>query len=131
MSYYSTVRMVTTKYGYDLMVKTIDSYLQQHCCDPSMNLLDPIHLDYYQIEKDGIYFGWDNIRWYDQLFPYITAIMEAIELLDTKNLEFQFLRVGESYADIQEIYRLTSGRLHPFYPLVTIIGGPLSSQNNA
>ena len=123
MSYYSTVRMVTTIDGYTMMQQQITQFLEQHCCPQELNILQKEHMDYYQQDDHGIYFGWDSIRWYDQFYPEIMAIVFAIEYLEKNEIEYQFLRIGENYSDIKEIYRLKSGHLKPFYPVVTIKGG--------
>ena len=123
MSYYSTVRIVTTIDGFTTMQQEVISFLQQHCCPMELNLLQPTHMDYFNKDQYGVYFGWDSIRWYDQFYPEIMAIVYALEQLEKSGIEYQFLRIGENYNDIEEIYRLTSGKLKPFYPYVTIVGG--------
>ena len=123
MSYFSTIRMVTTISGFDFLKSSIDDYLDQHCCPNDLNLLLESNMDYYQSDDYGVYFGWDNIRWYDQFFPEIIAFCDALEKLEKQSFEYQFLRIGENYDDIEQIYRLKSGKLHPFYPIVQIAGG--------
>ena len=123
MSYFSTVRMVTTVSGFEFLKSTINEYLIQYCCSGELNLLLHTNLDYYQSDDYGVYFGWDNIRWYDQFFPEIIAFCAALKELEKQSFEYQFLRIGENYDDIEQIYRLRSGKLHAYYPLVQIAGG--------
>ena len=131
MSYYSTVRMVTTIDGFTKMHDEVKSFLQQHCCPEELNLLHQQYFDYYAKDDNGIYFGWDSIRWYDQFYPEIMAMVHAIEVLESTNIEFQFLRIGENFNDIEEIYRLKTGKLKPFYPHVSIIGGLTKEYNDS
>lgn len=101
MGYRSDVRILTTKKGFKELKKFTDNYLKGKKFTYG-NLLDDcniIHENNY-----AKYFGWDSIKWYDDIegFEDVTAIVEGLNHLKGKDYSYRFARIGESYDDYEE-----------------------------
>ena len=80
-------------------------------------------LSYFRQDETGVYFGWDDIKWYDEYFPEIIAMTDTLTELEGKNIPFQFIRVGEDDTDIVHLYHLGDSDVEPFYVHTEIRGG--------
>ena len=52
-------------------------------------------------ENGGLLFYWDHVKWYDS-YPDVRIIQEFI-MDDEHHEQVKFLRLGESYDDIEEV----------------------------
>lgn len=101
MGYRSDIRIVTSKKGYKNLEKYVNNYLDQRNLDSSYNLLNS--LDIKVDNGKQICFGWDCLKWYDN-YPDVDAIMNGLNYLSENELSYRYMRLGESYDDIEEQY---------------------------
>lgn len=94
MSYYSDVRIVTSKKGYEELSKFVKNRLIKE----NYNIFE--NPDFRLVTTKGVFIGWDNVKWetWDE-FKDVNAIMDGLDYLETKNLPFNYARMGESYDD--------------------------------
>lgn len=102
MGYRSDVRIITTKKGYNELKKYVDAYLKNREID--YNLLD--NCDVFKHGNEEYYFGWDNVKWYENYegFEDVDAIESGLDFLANNGYSFKFSRMGESYEDYDERY---------------------------
>ena len=60
-------------------------------------------MDVVHRTKDAIYFGWNDIKWYetyDGVFP----IMSGLKNLQENQYSYRYMRIGEDYGDVDEYF---------------------------
>lgn len=96
MGYYSDVRLLTTRKGYDKLSKFVRKKVNN---DIDENLLE--NCDFKSIHCNTVFIGWNNIKWYenDDRFKDVDAIMKGLEFLGDNNLSYHYARMGENFED--------------------------------
>lgn len=97
MGYRSDVRIITSKEGYEKLNEFVEQYLKDTEAD---NLLKDCDIE--NIGKEQCYFGWNNVKWYENDFKDVDAIMEGLNHLGENEYSYRYMRIGESYEDIDE-----------------------------
>lgn len=100
MGYRSDVRISTTKKGYKELRNFVADYLKNHKRQDGTeypNLLDMV--DIQEENSRQVYLGWNNLKWYDDDFIDVQAIMKGLDYLENHDLSFSYARMGESYGD--------------------------------
>ena len=100
MGYKSDVRIITTKKGYEVLKKYTDEYLQIKEKKQD-NLLNDCSV--YNETKALKYFGWDDIKWYEDDRSVVSAIMEGLNHLKNNDFSYRYSRYGEDYDDYDEL----------------------------
>lgn len=101
MGYRSDVRIITSKKGFKELNKYVKDYLSK-TDDSNYNLMDNLKL---KVEnKNSCYFGWDWVKWYENSYPSVEAIMSGLEHLREKDYSFRYSRIGENYDDYDSDY---------------------------
>ena len=100
MGYRSDIRIVTSKEGYEKLKEFVKKYLEEHNKD--YNLLE--ECDIKQEGKSQIYFGWNSLKWYENSYDEVDAIMEGLNYLGENEYSYRYSRIGESYDDYEEQY---------------------------
>ena len=99
MGYRSEVRIATTREGYDLMCKKVDTLSEGLDCYPLMgSRREP---EFFDEENGTVVFGWDNIKWYDGMLADVTNVVEALAEVAEQEIPYEFCRIGESWDDIE------------------------------
>jgi len=99
MGYRSDVRIITTKKGYEELKKYADEYKKKFDKNND-NLLDECIL--FNETKSLKYFGWDNIKWYEDDYVEVDAIMKGLNHLRDNDYSYRYSRFGEEYDDFEE-----------------------------
>ena len=89
MGYNSDIRIVTSSDGYEKLKEFVKTYLNEH--KEIRNLLE--HCDIKQEGKEQIYFGWNDIRWYENDYNDVTAIMEGLDYLEENEYSYRYSRI--------------------------------------
>ena len=91
MGYRSDVRVILSKEDFDKYVKgKIDDSLEKN-----MRILFE--------NEEKVLFKWDDIKWYEDLFPEIQQFMDILDLIDSDDKNnYYFARKGEDVTDIEE-----------------------------
>ncbi len=101
MGYRSDIRIITSKKGYEILKEFVEKYLKENKLDvKDYNLLESL-----EVKKEGkeqIYFGWNWRKWYEGDYPEVDAIMDGINYLGENEYSYRYMRIGESYEDIEE-----------------------------
>ena len=100
MGYRSDVRIVTSKNGFEKLKKFVENYLKEK--NEDYNLLKEC-----DIKKEGsnqCYFGWNWIKWYENDYAEIDAIMEGLNHLGEEEYSYRYMRIGEDREDYDEQY---------------------------
>jgi len=106
MGYYSEVRILMEEESYNKLCeiskakcKTEDDY----------DIMASIDIKQERTGKDEndkkikyIYFGWDNLKWYEGHCEYVDLVHDFLLELD----EYHFIRIGENWDDLVEDYHL-------------------------
>lgn len=100
MGYRSDIRIVTSIDGYEKLKEFVKRYLEEH--NEDCNLLE--ECDIKQEGKKQIYFGWNSIKWYENDYDDVDAIMEGLNYLGENEYSYRYSRIGESYDDYEEQY---------------------------
>jgi hypothetical protein len=116
MGYRSDVRIRTTKEGYEIMKEEIDKYLNEKVEDnldyTPENLVK--HTDNIDDDGEVVTMDWNYVKWYD-FFPEIMAVSNALGILQEKDIDFQFMRIGEDLDDIEEKWSINNDSFDSFY----------------
>lgn len=97
MGYRSEIRIITSKEGYEKLNEFVEQYLKDTEED---NLLK--ECDIKNIGKEQCYFGWNDIKWHENDFKDVDAIMEGLNHLGENEYSYRYMRIGENYEDIEE-----------------------------
>ena len=100
MGYRSDVRIVTSKNGFEKLKEFVENYLKEK--NEDYNLLKEC-----DIKKEGnnqCYFGWNWIKWYENDYAEIDAIMEGLNHLGEEEYSYRYMRIGEDREDYDEQY---------------------------
>ena len=100
MGYRSDVRIVTSKEGYEKLNEFVQKFLKERNID--YNILEEC-----DIKKEGnnqCYFGWNYVKWYEDDYDEIIAIMKGLDYLSENDYSYRYSRIGESYEDYDEQY---------------------------
>ena len=118
MGYRSDVRIRTTKEGYEVMKNFVEKYIKENVSEDAQGL-DWNLLNSAEITKAGnsITLDWENIKWYDGIDGYqdVDAIMNSLNELSDKNIDYQYMRIGEENDDIDEKWSVNNGSFDSFY----------------
>jgi len=98
MGYRSDIRIITSKDGFERLKEFIKEYLKDNKED--YNLLE--ECDIKEEGKEQCYFGWNYVKWYEHDYPEVIAIMEGLNHLGENEYSYRYMRIGESYDDIEE-----------------------------
>ena len=100
MGYYSDVRMIMSKDGFDHFNDLVAECEKEAHCEPcTMN-----HLSIYDMSSNGlVYFGWDFIKWYPGMGD-IGALEAALKRLAKDEYSYRFARLGEEIGDLETDY---------------------------
>ena len=98
MGYRSDIRIVTSKEGFEKLQEFVRNHLRKN--KENYNLLE--ECDIKQEGKNQCYFGWNYVKWYEHDYPEVVAIMEGLNHLGENEYSYRYMRIGESYEDIEE-----------------------------
>lgn len=98
MGYRSDIRIVTSKEGFEKLQEFVRNHLKKN--KENYNLLE--ECDIKQEGKNQCYFGWNYVKWYEHDYPEVVAIMEGLSHLGENEYSYRYMRIGESYDDIEE-----------------------------
>jgi len=98
MGYRSDVRIVISKEGYEKLKEFVKEYLKDD--DEICNLLE--ECDIKQEGKKQYYLGWNYVKWYEDIYKDAESIMEGLNYLRENEYSYRYMRIGESYDDIEE-----------------------------
>ena len=101
MGYRSDVRIITSKKEFEELNKYVKNYLSK-TNESNYNLMDDLK---FKVEnKYSCYFGWNWVKWYENSYPAVDAVMSGLEHLREKDLSFRYSRIGENYDDYETDY---------------------------
>ena len=103
MGYRSDVRIMTSRKGFEELKKYTDKYLKDNGWEGD-NLLDHLKVDIRT--SLAVYFGWDDIKWYEGIDSYanVNAVWQGLNYLAENDYSYRFARLGEDYDDYEERY---------------------------
>ena len=101
MGYRSDIRIITSKDGFKKLSEFVENYLKEKNLDiKEYNLLETTDI---KLEgKEQCYLGWNSCKWYEEYYPEVDAIMDGINYLGENEYSYRYMRIGESYDDIEE-----------------------------
>ena len=105
MGYKSDVRISLSIKRFKELSNYVDDFFEKNNVDEQYNILHC--MDVSHRSKDTVYFGWNDIKWYEYE-PEISSIMLGLEHLKKDEYSTRYLRIGEDYNDIEE--QNTDGR---------------------
>ena len=118
MGYRSDVRIRTTKEGYEVMKNFVEKYIKENVSEDAQGL-DWNLLNSAEITETGnsITLDWENIKWYNGIDGYqdVDAIMKSLDELSDKDIDYQYMRIGEENNDIDEIWNINNRSFDSFY----------------
>ena len=114
MGYRSDVRIVTSKEGFEKLNEFVKKYLEEHY--NKYNILE--ECDIKQEGHGQCYFGWNYVKWYEDDYDEVIAIMKGLDYLSENDYSYRYSRIGESYDDYDEQYYdgNRKGELYLEYP---------------
>lgn len=113
MGYRSDIRIRTTKKGYEIMKAEVENFLKENNLDELWNLLKINGVSIDKTEK-AITIEWSYLKWYEE-YKDVQAIMKSLSILSEKNIDYQFMRIGEELDDIEEIWSVNNDSFDSFY----------------
>lgn len=117
MGYYSDVKLITTREGWDKLDKAVlqvadhDAVAEgNHLTHESQTV--PLEGGKYVLAE------WDNIKWYEGHDIEVTALMKALRNLP-EDTPYEFMRVGENLEDVEYLWN-TPEYLSPDYGMPSL-----------
>lgn len=119
MGYRSDCRLRTTKKGYEIMKTEIDKYLEEKKKTGDRDFdYEPKNIFEYcnkiDVENEVVTADWNYMKWYDD-YTEIMAFNNALGILQEKDIDYQFMRVGENLEDIEERWSVNNDSFDSFY----------------
>ena len=100
------------------MKNFVEKYIKENVSEDAQGL-DWNLLNSAEITEAGnsITLDWENIKWYDGIDGYqdVDAIMNSLNELSDKNIDYQYMRIGEENDDIDEKWSVNNGSFDSFY----------------
>lgn len=97
------------------MKKFVENYIKEkELKGTDWNLLE--HAEITEA-KDSITLDWTDLKWYEGINGYedVDAIMNSLDVLDEKDIDYQYMRIGEEKDDIDERWSVNKGSFNSFY----------------
>lgn len=108
MGYYSDVKVITTKEGWERLDKAVRKAMGITAKNEKKSywLTDQNH---YKLLKKGKYVlaEWKDVKWYDWGTTDVSTFMQELHNLGEDDIPYEFMRVGEDYDDIEHLYQDT------------------------
>lgn len=100
MSYYSEVRIATTREGFNSLRQEVNKKADDRKEKNELFNLDKGFDCFHELYGCGdcISFGWNGVKWYEETIPDVKDIMEALYHLNDKDIPFHYISVGEDNA---------------------------------
>lgn len=118
MGYRSNIRIRTTKEGYEVMKKFVENYVKEIAekdeTGYNWNLIEQA----IETEMSGIItLDWNYLKWYEGIDGYedVDAIMKSLDELSDKDIDYQYMRIGEENDDIEEKWNINNDSFDSFY----------------
>ena len=123
MGYRSDVRIRTTKKGYKVMKKFVENYIKENISEEDLEGYDWNLLNSAETTEagDSITLDWYSLKWYDG-YKDVDAIMYSLDELSNKNIDYQYMRIGEENDDIEERWNIKNDSFDSFYVSRTFEG---------
>lgn len=119
MGYRSDVRIRTTKEGLEVMKNFIENYVKENVNEENLKGYDYNLLNNaIKTEMaDVITIDWNDVKWYEGIKGYedVDAIMKSLDELSDKDIDYQYMRIGEEDDDIEEKWSINNGSFDGFY----------------
>lgn len=99
----SKVRILTTKEG----LREMEAFVSRKITDSKediFNLFEVLDMKSEFSGSDYVVIGWNCIKWYDCVYKDVMFVRDSLEHLEALDIPCQFIRVGESPGDVEEIY---------------------------
>ena len=124
MGYRSDVRIRTTKEGYEVMKNFVEKYIKENLKEDELKGYDYNLLNSAEITEaeDSITLDWTYLKWYDGIFKEVDAVMNSLDILSDKNIDYQYMRIGEEIDDIEERWSINNDSFDDFYISRTFSG---------
>ena len=124
MGYRSDVRIRTTKEGYEVMKNFVEKYIKENIKEDELKGYDYNLLNSAEITEaeDSITLDWTYLKWYDGIFKEVDAVMNSLDILSDKNIDYQYMRIGEEIDDIEERWSINNDSFDDFYISRTFSG---------
>lgn len=113
MGYRSDIRIRTTKKGYEIMKAEVENFLKENNLDVLWNLLKNNGVEIEEIDN-VVTIDWNWLKWYEE-YKDVQAIMKSLSILSEKNIDYQYMRIGEELDDIEEIWNINNNSFDSFY----------------
>lgn len=119
MGYRSDIRIRTTKEGYEVMKKFIEKYIKENMNEENLKGYDYNLLKSAEITEaeDSVTLDWNSLKWYEGIQGYedVDAIMYSLDELSDKDIDYQYMRIGEEIDDIDERWCINNDSFDGFY----------------
>ena len=101
------------------MKKSIEKYIKEKIGEEKLKGYDYNLLNYAEITEaeDSITLDWSDLKWYEGIQGYedVDAIMKSLDELSDKDIDYQYMRIGEENDDIEEKWSINNGSFDSFY----------------
>lgn len=100
------------------MKKFVEDYIKKNVAEDAQgldwNLLN--HAEITEAE-DNVTLDWYNLKWYECYDGYedVDAIMKSLDELSNKNIDYQYMRIGEEIDDVEEKCNINNNSFTCFY----------------
>lgn len=108
MGYRSEIRVMTDLEGFETMqeiafeIKEKDNIADHMILFPIAGQDPDAFFDYYDAQEDYLCFGFDWVKWYDT-YKDVSLFMEVLEVANKRGIDWQFIRIGEEFGDIDNL----------------------------
>lgn len=116
MGYRSDVRIRTTKEGLEIMEKFVEKYIKENVNEENLEGYDYNLLNSAEITENtnSITLDWNYMKWYDR-YKDVDAIMKSLDELSNKDIDYQYVRIGEEVDDVEERWNINNDSFDSFY----------------
>ena len=101
------------------MKNFVENYIKENVNEENLKGYDYNLLNSAEITEgfDCVTLDWTYMKWYDGIDGYedVNAIMKSLSELAKKDIDYQFMRIGEEIDDIQELWHIENNSFDGFY----------------
>ena len=116
MGYRSNIRIRTTHEGFKVMKEFVENYIKENITKEELEGYDWNLLNSAEKTetKNSITLDWQWLKWYDG-YKDVDAIMKSLDVLSDKDIDYQYMRIGEESDDIEERWNVNNDSFDSFY----------------
>lgn len=114
MGYRSSVRIITSKRGFDKLKEYSRDMYQKSMPDSTFDIIEDC--GHVITGKNFVELDFDDVKWYEGSYADVDSIMDALDKINEEGYAYSYGRIGEEYGDVELRYNEGTEELEDYLP---------------